>query len=103
MDFEQVYTDSECFQTDEDKMEFNNSIFNIYNEVIIHKDGNCLMKTWAIGDYEDEDYHLIIREILWDYILVNSSRFEEFIQHGVKDYVIKMMKPWVWGENIFKK
>ena len=53
---------------------------------------NWLFRALSLGAFGDQEYHLIVREMLWDYIDTNRNRFKEFIDQEMASYIINMRK-----------
>ena len=55
------------------------------------------LSLWPFGDQE---YHLTVREMVWDYIDTNRNRFKEFIDQEMDSDIVNMRKSRTWGEHI---
>ena len=76
---EEIYTESEWSEEEEEELKFNLSIFNLFEEVPIRGDGNCMFCALALEGFGCENSYLLIREMIWDFIHTNSERFIPFI------------------------
>ena len=54
----------------------------------------------SLGAFGDEEYHIMVRSMICDYIDVHRSRFKEFITGGISTYLREMGKQKWWGGNI---
>ena len=62
---EEIYTESEW---SEEELKFNLSIFDLFEEVSIRGDRNCMFRALALGGFGCENSYLLIREMIWDFI-----------------------------------
>ena len=46
---EEIYTESEWYEEEEEELKFNLSIFDLFEEVPIRGDGNCMFRALALG------------------------------------------------------
>ena len=95
VEFEEIHTESECSQSDEDEESYNTSILDVFKEIEIRGDGN-----WLFRAFIDQEYHLTVREMIWDYINTNRNRFKEFIDQEMDSYIENMIKSRTWRVNI---
>ena len=72
---EEIYTESEWSEEEEEELKFSLSIFDLFEEVSIRGDGNCMFRALALGGFVCENSYPLIREIIWDFIHTNSERF----------------------------
>ena len=84
---EEIYTESEW--SEEEELKFNLSIFDLFEEVSIRGDGNCMFRPLALGGFVCENSYPSIREIIWDFMHTNSERFIPFITDGDLDNYLK--------------
>ena len=89
---EEIYTESEWSEEEEEELKFNLSIFDLFEEVPIQGDGNCLFRALALGGFGCENSYPLIREMIWDFIHTNSERFIPFITDGDLDNYLKKQK-----------
>ena len=73
VEFEEIHTESEFSQSDEEN--YNTSILDVFKEIEISGNGNWLFRALSSGTFGDQEYHLIVREVVWDYIDTNRNRF----------------------------
>ena len=78
MDFEEVHTDSQSSVSDQNEEQFSLSIFDVFNEIEITGDGNWMFGALFLGTFGDEEYHIMVRSMICDYIDAHRSRFKEF-------------------------
>ena len=78
MDFEEVHTDSQWSESDQNEEQFSLSIFDVFNEIEITGDGNWMFGALSLGAFGDEEYHIMVRSMICDYIDAHRSRFKEF-------------------------
>ena len=95
VEFEEIHTESECSQSDEESN--NISILDVFKEIEIRGDGNWLFRALSLGAFEDQEYHLTVRKMVWDYIDTNRNRFKEFIDQEMDSYFVNMRKSRTWG------
>ena len=100
MDFQEVHTDSQRSESNEDEELFSLSIFDVFNEIEITGDCNWMFGALSLGAFGDEEYHIMVRSIKFDYIDAHRSRFIEFITGGISTYLREMRKPKWWEGNI---
>ena len=86
---EEIYTESEWSEEEEEELKFNLSIFDLFEEVPIRGDGNCMFRALALGWFGCENSYPLIREMIWDFIRTNSERFIPFITDGDLDNYLK--------------
>ena len=96
---EEIYTESEWSEEEEEELKFNLSIFDLFEEVSIRGDGNCMFRALALGGFVCENSYPLIREIIWDFIHTNSERFIPFITDGDLDNYLKNKRKNYWGEK----
>ena len=96
---EEIYTESEWFEEEEEELKFNLSIFDLFEEVSIRGDGNCMFRPLALGGFVCENSYPSIREMIWDFIHTNSERFIPFIANGDLDNYLKNKRKNYWGEK----
>ena len=65
--------------------------FDIIEE---ESDGNCLFRALSRGCFGSPDYHLDIRESIWDYILQNRK---DHLPQDIDEYIQKMLEDGEWG------
>ena len=46
---EEIYTESEWSEEEEEELKFNLSIFDLFKEVSVRGDGNCMFRPLALG------------------------------------------------------
>ena len=98
---EEIYTESERSEEEEEELKFNLSIFDLFEEVPIRGDGNCMFRALALGGFGCENSYPLIREMIWDFIHTNSERFIPFITDGDLDnYLKNKRKNKTWGDHI---
>ena len=97
---EEIHTESECSQSDEDEESYNTSILDVFKEIEIRGDDNWLFRALSLGAFGDQEYHLIVREMVWDYIDTNRNRFKEFIDQEMDSDIVNMRKSRTWGGHI---
>ena len=85
----EIYTESEWSEEEEEELKFNLSIFDLFEEVSVRGDGNCMFRPLALGGFVCENSYPLIREIIWDFIYTNSERFIPFIIDGDLDNYLK--------------
>ena len=100
VEFEEIHTESECSQSDEDEECYNTSIHDVFKEIETRGDGNWLFRALSLGVFGDQEYHLTVREIVWDYIDTYCNRFKEFIDQEMDSYIVNMRKSRAWGGHI---
>ena len=61
---EEIYTESEWSEEEEEELKFNLSIFDLFEEVSIRGDGNCMFRALALGGFVCENSYPLIREII---------------------------------------
>ena len=61
---EEIYTESEWSEEEEEEHKFNLSIFDLFEEVPIRGDGNCMFRALALGGFGCENSYPLIREII---------------------------------------
>ena len=71
----------------------------MFEEVPIRGDGNCMFRALALGGFGCENSYPLIREMIWDFIHINSERFIHFITDGDLDNYLKYIKKKYWGEK----
>ena len=98
--FEEIHTESECSQSDEDEESYNTSILDVFKEIEIRGDGHWLFRALSLGAFGDQEYHLTVREMVWDNIDTNRNRFKEFIDKEIDSYIVNMGKSRTWGGHI---
>ena len=96
---EEIYTQSEWSEEEEEELKFNLSIFDLFEEVPIRGDENCMFRALALGGFVCENSYPLIREIIWDFIHINSERFIPFITDGDLDNYLKNKRKNYWGEK----
>ena len=79
---------------------FSLSIFDVFNGIEITGDGNWMFGALSLGAFGDEEYHIMVREMVSEYIDAHRSRFKEFITKGISTYLREMRNPKWWGRNI---
>ena len=47
-----------------------------------------MFRTLSLGAFGDQEYHLTVREMVWDYIDTNRNRFKEFIDQEMDSYIV---------------
>ena len=72
-----MHTGSQWSESDEDQ--FSLSIFGVFNEIEITGDNNWMHGTLSLGAFGDENYHIMVRSVVCDYIHAHRSRSKEFI------------------------
>ena len=95
VEFEEIHTESECSQSDEDEESYNTSILDVFKEIEIRGDGN-----WLFRAFGDQEYHLTVREMIWDYIDTNRNNSKEFIDQLMDSNIVNMRKSRTWGGHI---
>ena len=100
VEFEEIYTESEFSQSDEDEESYITSILDVFKEIEIRGDGNWLFRALSLGAFGDQEYHLTVREMEWDYIDTNRNRFKEFIDQEMDSDIVNMRKSRTWGGHI---
>ena len=95
---EEIYTESE-WSEEEEELKFNLFIFDLFEEVPIRGDGNCMFGALALGGFGCENSYPLIREMIWDFINTNSERFIPFIIDGDLDNYLKTKRKNYWGEK----
>ena len=95
---EEIYTESEWSEEEEEELKFNLSIFDLFEEVPIQGDRNCMFR--ALGEFGCENSYPLIREMIWDFIHTNSERFIPFITDGDLDNYLKNKRKIRLGEII---
>ena len=98
VEFEEIHTESECSQSDEDEESCNISILDVFKEIEIRGDGNWLFRALSLGAFGYQEYHLTVREMVWDYIDANFNRFKEFIDQEIDSYIVNMRKSRTWED-----
>jgi hypothetical protein len=66
-------------------------------------DGNCLFRSVSRQMYGTEAHHAMIRACCMDYMLINASYFENFIEGGREEfpaYVEHKRQNAVWGDDL---
>ena len=96
---EEIYTESEWSEEEEEELKFSLSIFDLFQEVSIRGDGNCMFRPLALGGFVCENSYPLIREIIWDFIHTNSERFIPFITDGDLDNYLKNKRKNYWREK----
>ena len=96
---EEIYIESEWCEEEEEELKFNLSIFDLFEEVSIRGDGNCMFRPLVLGGFVCENSYPLIREIIWDFIHTNSERFIPFITDGDLDNYLKNKMKNYWGEK----
>ena len=96
---EEIYTESEWSEEEEEELNFNLSIFDLFEEVPIRGDENCMFCALALGGFGCKNSYPLIREIIWDFIHTNSERFIPFITDGDLDNYLKNKRKNYWGEK----
>ena len=96
---EEIYTESEWSEEEEEELKFSLSIFDLFEEVSIRGDGNCMFRPLALGGFVCENSYLLIREMIWDFIHTNSERFIPFITDVDLDNYLKNKRKNYWGEK----
>ena len=96
---EKIYTESEWSEEEEKELKFSLSIFDLFEEVSIRRDGNRMFRALALGGFVCENSYPLIREIIWDFIHTHSERFIPFITGGDLDNYLKNKRKNYWGEK----
>ena len=96
---EEIYTESE-WSEEEEELKFNLSIFDLFEEVPIRGDGNCMFRALELGGFGCENSYPLIREMIWDFIHTNSERFIPFITNGGLDNYLKNKRKKIKLEEI---
>ena len=97
---EEIYTESEW---SEEELKLNLFIFDVFEEVPIRGDWNCMFRALALGGFGCENSYPLIREMIWDFIHTNSERFIPFIIDGYLDNYLKNKRKNYWGEKNYYK
>ena len=97
VEHELIYSEA---SSDEEIVETMATIFDYFDEHIIQEDGNWLFRALSFATFGDDEYHITIRETIWDYIQKNLVRFKEFIEGDENDYIQQMRNSSTWGGNI---
>ena len=66
-------------------------------------DGNCLFASISVVAYGNPRFHMVIRDKVMDYILVNKEYFKNFIQtqiESIEQYVQRKRMNGVWGDDV---
>ena len=59
-----------------------------------------MFRALSLGAFGDQEYHLTVREMVWDYIDTSRNRFKEFIDQEMNSYIVNMRKSRKWGGQI---
>ena len=71
-----------------------------FKKVIITGDGNCLFRCFSYFMHQsDEQYHLLIREMIVNYVENNTCRFISF-NLNFEEYLSNMRQNGTYGDNI---
>ena len=71
-----------------------------FKKVIITGDGNCLFRCFSYFMHQsDEQYHLLIREMIVNYVENNTCRFFSF-NLNFEEYLSNMRQNGTYGDNI---
>ena len=97
---EEIYTESKWSKEEEEELKFNLSIFDLFEEVPIRGDGNCMFRILALGVFGSENSYPLIREMIWDFIHTNSERFILFITDEDLDNYLKNIEKIRLGDII---
>ena len=95
---EEIYAESEWSKEEEEELKFNLSIFDLFEEVPIRGDGNCMFRALAFGGFGCENSYPLIRETIWD-LHTNSERFIPLTTDGDLDNYLKNKRKNYWGEK----
>ena len=94
---------SEWSEEEEEELKLNLSIFDLFEEVSIRVDGNCMFRALALGGFGCENSYPLIREMIWDFININSERFIPFITDGDLDNYLKKKEKLLRRKEITTK
>ena len=97
---EEIYTESEWSEEEEEELKFNLSIFDLFEDVPIRGDGNCMFRALALGGFGCENSYPLIREMIWDFIHTNYERFIHFITDRDLDNYLKNKRKIRLGDII---
>ena len=97
---EEICTESEWSEEEKEELKFNLSTFDLFEEVPIQGDGNCMFRALALGGFGCENSYPLIREMIWNFIHTNSERFIPFITDGDLDNYLKKKEKIRLGEII---
>ena len=59
-----------------------------------------MFRALSLEAFGDQEYHLTVWEMVWDYIDTNRNRFKEFIDQEMDSYIVNMIKSRTWGGHI---
>ena len=71
-----------------------------FKKVIIAGDGNCLFRCFSYFMHQcDEQHHLLIREMIVNYLENNTCTFIDF-NLNFEEYLSKMRENGTYGDNM---
>ena len=94
-----MHTDSQSSESDQNEEPFGLSIFDIFNEIEITGDGNWMFEALSLGAFGDDEYHIVVRPMICDYVDAHRSIIKEFITEGIS-ICLREMKKQKWWEEI---
>ena len=88
-----IISESACSSDLSYHQSFSTSLLDIFKLGRIQGDSNCLFRALcklAIGDYS---FHLVVKQIVCDYMIHNRDRFEQYMEEDptTDQYIFKML------------
>ena len=72
--------------------------------VDVGTDGNCLFRAVALIAYGHEEFHMMIRRMSMEYILVNKDYFKDYIDldkyANIEQYCEHKSHDTIWGDDL---
>ena len=85
-----MHSESECSETEDVQTSIITALTYIFDIIYEEPDENWLFRTLSRGWFGSSDYFSEVREVLIDYILHNSRRFENHLPEELNEYRITL-------------
>ena len=92
-----MHCESACSETEDVQASIITALTDMFDIIYEELDGNWLFRALSRGWFGSLDYYSEVREVLIDYIIHNSKRFESHLPEELDEYIPKMMEDGEWG------
>ena len=77
---------------------FSTSLLDLFKFGMIQGDGSCIFRALCKLAFRDDSLHLVVKQIVCDYMIHNRNRFEQYMENTTIDqYICKMLLNGEWG------